>query len=94
MLLERGLRNCTYIQFLFLEHFSPKSYRFMYDVKAYPLCNEDMLHGSIGESQVCTAVHLFGPLAQLVEQRSFKAWVVGSNPARLILNLHSGVVKW
>ena len=25
----------------------------------------------------------FGPLAQLVEQRPFKAWVVGSNPTRL-----------
>ena len=24
-----------------------------------------------------------GPLAQLVEQRPFKAWVVGSNPTRL-----------
>jgi hypothetical protein len=25
----------------------------------------------------------FGPLAQVVEQRPFKAWVVGSSPARL-----------
>lgn len=27
--------------------------------------------------------HEYGPLAQLVEQRPFKAWVAGSNPARL-----------
>ena len=26
-----------------------------------------------------------GPLAQLVEQRPFKAWVTGSNPVRLSL---------
>ncbi len=27
---------------------------------------------------------LDGPLAQLAEQRPFKAWVTGSNPVRLI----------
>ena len=35
-----------------------------------------------------------GPLAQLVEQRPFKAWVDGSNPSRLIfLRLHRLVVR-
>lgn len=29
----------------------------------------------------CQSVH--GPLAQLVEQRPFKAWVMGSTPVRL-----------
>jgi hypothetical protein len=27
-----------------------------------------------------------GPVAQLVEQRPFKAWVAGSNPARLTIS--------
>lgn len=37
-----------------------------------------------------------GPLAQLVEQRPFKAWVDGSNPSRLIFCifcLHRLVVR-
>ncbi len=34
-----------------------------------------------------------GPLAQLVEQRPFKAWVTGSNPVRLIFCLLRLVVR-
>ena len=35
-----------------------------------------------------------GPLAQLVEQRPFKAWVVGSSPTRLtIFNQELGVPR-
>jgi hypothetical protein len=32
----------------------------------------------------------FGSLAQLVEQRTFNPWVVGSNPTRPIQNTQSG----
>ena len=35
--------------------------------------------------------HQYGPLAQLVEQRPFKAWVSGSNPERLKVKSLSGI---
>ena len=38
-------------------------------------------------------ITFIGPLAQLVEQRPFKAWVEGSNPSRLTKRPHRLVVR-
>ena len=37
---------------------------------------------------------LVGRVAQVVEQRPFKAWVAGSNPAALTNPLSSGFFQW
>ena len=44
--------------------------------------------------KVALVFTFFGPLAQLVEQRPFKAWVMGSNPVRLNSTIRSLPRLW
>lgn len=52
------------------------------------------MHNASGCWSLLVAGSCSGPLAQLAEQRPFKAWVDGSNPARLSGRLAQLVEQW